>query len=102
MNYLINIYERYLDIKKSNKQDISNNDLWKIFEYFSCIKLTEEYNKQFYEYNDIEPNFKELNKMSRNDTGIDCCDLESIIVQCKLRKDTLTWTDCATFFGSQK
>ena len=100
-NYLINIYERYLDIKKSNKQDISNNDLWKIFEYFSCIKLTEEYNKQFYEYNDIEPNFKELNKMSKNDTGIDCCDLESIIVQCKLRKDTLTWTDCATFFGSQ-
>ena len=51
--------KRYLDIKKSNKQDISNNDLWKIFEYFSCIKLTEEYGKQFYEYNDIEPNFKE-------------------------------------------
>jgi len=97
-NYLINIYERYLDIKKSNKQDISNNDLWKIFEYFSCIKLTEEYNKQFYEYNDIEPNFKELNKMSRNDTGIDCCDLLNTIVQFKLRKNTLTWKECATFF----
>lgn len=39
--------------------------------------------------------------MSRNDTGIDCCDLLNTIVQCKLRKNTLTWRECATFFGSQ-
>ena len=99
--YMIIIFERYTDLKNSNKQDFDNNDLWKIFEYYSCIKLSEEYNKPFYEYDDIDPKFKELNKMSRNDTGIDCSDLVNTIVQCKLRKNTLTWSQCSTFFGSQ-
>ena len=99
--YIINIYERYSDLKKSNKTEFDNNNLWKIFEYYCCIKLSEEYNKIFYEYDDIDPTFKELNKMTRNDTGIDLCDLENTIVQCKLRKNNLTWKDCATFFGSQ-
>jgi len=99
--YKINIYERYTDLKKSNKIEFDNNDLWKIFEYYSCIKLSEEYNKPFYEYDDIDPTFKEINNMSRNDTGIDCSDLENSIVQCKLRKNSLTWKECATFFGSQ-
>ena len=99
-NYKINIFERYTDLKRSNK-DIDNNDLWKIFEYYSCIKLSEEYQKQFYEYDDINPTFKEINKMSRNDTGIDCSDLENTIVQCKLRKGSLGWKECSTFFGSQ-
>ena len=99
--YKINIYERYTDLKKSNKQEFDNNDLWKIFEYYSCIKLSEEYNRPFYEYDDIDPTFKEINNMSRNDTGIDCSDLENSIVQCKLRKHSLTWKECATFFGSQ-
>jgi len=99
--YIINIFERYTDLKKSNKLEFDNNDLWKIFEYYSCIKLSEEYNKPFYEYDDIDPTFKEINKMSRNDTGIDCSDLLDTIVQCKLRKNTLTWKECSTFFGSQ-
>ncbi len=99
--YIINIFERYTDLKKSKKDDFDNNDLWKIFEYYSCIKLSEEYKKPFYEYNNIDPTFKELNKMSRNDTGIDCSDLDNTIVQCKLRKNTLTWKECSTFFGSQ-
>ena len=89
--YIINIFERYTDLKKSKKESFDNNDLWKIFEYYSCIKLSEEYKKPFYEYNNIDPTFKELNKMSRNDTGIDCSDLDNTIVQCKLRKNTLTW-----------
>jgi hypothetical protein len=86
-------------IKRSNKIEFDNNDLWKIFEYYSCIKLSEEYKKPFYEYDDIEPTFKELNKMSRNDTGIDCSDLDNTIVQCKLRKNTLTWKECSTFLA---
>jgi superfamily II DNA or RNA helicase len=98
--YTINIYERYVDLKKSNKPELDNNDLWKIFEYYSCLKLSEEFKKPFYEYDDIEPTFKELNKMSRNDTGIDLSDLDKTIVQCKLRKNTLTWKECSTFFGS--
>ncbi len=97
-NYLINIFERYTDLKKSNKSEYDNYDLSKIFEYYSCIKLSEEYNKPFYEYNDIDPTFKEINKMSRNDTGIDCCDLIDTIVQCKVRTNKLTWKECSTFF----
>ena len=46
--YLIYIYERYTDLKSSNKQDFNNNDLCKIFEYYSCLKLSEEYGKPFY------------------------------------------------------
>ena len=90
-NYNINIYERYKDLKKSNKPELDNFDLCKIFEYYTCNKLSEEYQKPFYEYNGIEPNFKELNKMSRNDTRIDCSDKNTIIVQCKLRTNNLTW-----------
>ena len=85
--YLIDIYERYTNLKKSNKSEFDNNDLCKIFEYYTCIELSKEYNKPFYEYDDIDPTFKELNYMSRNDTGIDCCDLHNTIVQCKLRKN---------------
>jgi hypothetical protein len=54
--YNINIYERYLDLKNSNKLELDNNDLWKIFEYYSCLKLSEEFKKPFYEYDDIDPN----------------------------------------------
>jgi superfamily II DNA or RNA helicase len=97
--YKIYIYEKYIELKKSEKI-LDNNDLWKIFEWLSCIKLSKEYNKIFYEYSDIDPTFKEKNQMSQNDTGIDCCDMIDTIVQCKLRKDTLTWKDCSTFFGS--
>jgi len=32
--YIINIYDRYTDLKQSNKQEYDNNDLWKIFEYY--------------------------------------------------------------------
>jgi len=99
--YIINIFERYKDLKNSNKENLDNKDLSKIFEYYSCIKLSEEYKKPFYEYNDIDPNFKELNNMSRNDTGIDCSDLINTIVQCKLRGKSLRWEECSTFFGSQ-
>jgi hypothetical protein len=99
--YKILIYERYKDLLNSDKKEFDNYDLSKIFEYYSCIKLSEEFNKIFYEYNDIDPTFKEINNMTRNDTGIDLCNLEDSIVQCKLRKYSLTWKECGTFFGSQ-
>lgn len=35
--YDIYIYERYKDLKKSEKIEYDNNDLSKIFEWFSCI-----------------------------------------------------------------
>jgi superfamily II DNA or RNA helicase len=94
------IYERYRNLKNSGKQNFDNNDLWKIFEYYGSIKLTEQYKTQFYEYDDIDPSEKEKNSMSRNDTGIDASNLIDTIVQFKLRKYSLTWTDVSTFFGS--
>ena len=99
--YNIYIYERYKDLKKTEKIEYDNNDLSKIFEWFSCIYLTDFYKTQFYHYDDIDPSFKEQNQLSRNDTGIDCCDLNNSIVQCKLRKTSLSWRECSTFFASQ-
>ena len=98
--YKIYIYEKYIELKNSEKI-LDNYDLAKIFEWFSCIYLYQQYNKLFYEYSDIDPTFKEMNNMTKNDTGIDCCDMIDTIVQCKLRKDTLDWKECGTFFGSQ-
>ena len=98
--YNIYIRDSYDDLIFSGKE-IDNYDLDKIFEYYSCIQLSKKYNQIFYEYNDIDPTFKEQNKMTRNDTGIDACNLIDTIVQCKLRKDSLRWEDCGTFFGSQ-
>ena len=94
------IYERYNDLILSGKENIDNTDLDKIFEYYTCLQLTKEHNQQFYEYNDISPDFKELRQMSKNDTGVDCCNLIDTIVQCKLRKNSLTWSEVGTFFGS--
>ncbi len=99
--YNINIFERYSDLKNAGKTNVTHYDLAKIFEYYTCIKLSQQFNQPFLEYNDIDPTFKEQNKMSRNDTGIDCSNLIDTIVQCKLRKNQLTWGECGTFFGSQ-
>jgi superfamily II DNA or RNA helicase len=96
------IYDRTNDLINSGKEieDFDNFDLAKIFEYYSCIKLSQESRQIFYEYDDINPEFKELNNMTKNDTGIDACNLVDTIVQCKLRKDNLNWKECSTFFGS--
>jgi hypothetical protein len=102
--YNITIFEivkNKLDKSGKNIDDFDyKTDLHKIFEYFSCIKLTQEYNKPFYEYDNIKSDYKELNCMSKNDTGIDACDEKDTIVQCKLRQQSLTWKECSTFFGS--
>ena len=101
--YNKNIYDRYKSLIELGitKEEYTNNHLCKIFEYYSCIQLMKEYKQMFLEYDDIKPEFKELNCMSRTDTGIDACNLIDTIVQCKLRKDNLTWRECGTFFGSQ-
>ncbi len=44
------IYDRYHSLLKSGKEDFNNNDLSKIFEYYSAIKLSEQYGQLFYEY----------------------------------------------------
>ncbi len=102
--YNIAIYEivkNKLDKSGKNIDDFDyKTDLHKPFEWFSCIKLTKEYNSPFHEYESIPVEYKELNCMSKNDTGIDACNLIDTIVQCKLRTNSLTWKECSTFFGS--
>lgn len=100
-NYYIEIYERFRDLKNSGKTHFDNMDLWRIFEYLSCIELSNEFQNPFYVYEDIPLDFKELHNLSYKDTGIDCCNLIDTIVQCKLRSKNLGFLDCSTFFASQ-
>jgi superfamily II DNA or RNA helicase len=97
--YKYHIYSKYKFLKNSNKC-IDNYDLCKIFEYYTCIILFEKCNKIFYQYDEISPDYKEINNLSKQDTGIDFTDLVDTIGQCKLRKHNLTWRECSTFFSS--
>ena len=101
--YNIYIYDKVKNILDSGKkyEDFDyKSDLHKIFEYFTCIKLTQETGTIFQEYGHIDRDFKEENSMSRMDTGIDACNSIDTIVQCKLRQHTLTWKECTSFFAS--
>ena len=73
--YEIYIYERYQDLKNSGKKEFDYYDLCKIFEYYTAIELQKEYSAEFFEYSDISPVYKENNKMTRTDTGVDLCNL---------------------------
>ncbi len=57
--YIYEILQTLLNSGKTLDDFDYKSDLHKIFEYFSCIKLTQEYQKTFYEYNDINPEYKE-------------------------------------------
>ena len=72
-----------------------------IFECYSAIKLSEQYNTEFLMYDDIDPVFKEDHRLSRNDTGIDLCNKLDMIVQVKLRTYNLTWRELSTFVASK-
>ncbi len=100
LQYNINIFEKVTDLLNSGKNIDEFNfksDLHKIFEWFSCIKMMQEYKMPYYEYNDISPTFKEKNCMSRNDTGIDFSNLIDTIGQCKLRSNRLYLNELGTF-----
>jgi hypothetical protein len=75
------IYRKYSDLIKSGKKatELDNNDLAKIFELYSAIRLSEEFNQQFYMYSDIDGNFKEENKLTAQYSGIDLCNLTSYL-----------------------
>jgi superfamily II DNA or RNA helicase len=96
--YRYKIYNLYKDLTDEDKLNFKSK-INKVFEYYSCIKLTNEYNTPYYEYLDIPSTFKEQNNLSILDTGIDCSNLTDSIVQCKLRKEILSWKDCATFIA---
>jgi superfamily II DNA or RNA helicase len=88
-------------VRNRNISQLNNYELSKPFEFYTSIKLSEEYKTDFMLYDDIEPEFKEENQLSYSDTGIDLCNLVDSIVQCKLYKGTINWKDVSTFAGSQ-
>jgi superfamily II DNA or RNA helicase len=98
-NYQEIIYENiknYDDISKCNFYELATP-----FEYYSAIMLSCKYSKNFYHYNDLDIIYKEDNNLSKNDTGIDLCDKINTLVQVKLRKNTLNWSELSTFIASQ-
>lgn len=96
------IHTRFQDLLSYKKiNDIDNKDLAKIFEYFTCIKLSEENSDCFKMYEDIPKDFIEERMMTYNDTGIDCSNMTNTIVQCKNWKSTLGLKDLSTFIASQ-
>ena len=84
--------------------DSSNNEqLAKLFELYSCLILSELHDKKYLHYEDISGDFKEENGLTQNDSGIDFCDLQDTIGQCKLysKTSTITYKSLATFLAGQ-
>jgi hypothetical protein len=100
-NYNIKIYEKVKDLLNLGKNidDFDfKKDLLQIFKWFTCIKLSEEYNTPFYEYNNIPIDYRKkycINKYS----CIDACNLIDTVVKCSL-KDLLKVNDCSTMYVS--
>ena len=99
------IYQEFRDLlnsklkKNYDTSKFSNTELWKIFEWFSCIKLNENRKDPFLLYNDIDPSFKEENNLTKTDSGIDACNLKDTIAQMKCY-DHLTLASKITNFTS--
>lgn len=101
---LMKIYDRLcilINAGKTSKEQWNNHDLSKIFETYTCFQLSKSDNKIYYEYEDINADFKEDNQLSKQDTGIDFCDKIDTIGQCKLYNNSISWNELGTFFGSQ-
>ena len=80
--YQSHILNRITFLINANKliYNLTNNDLALIFEYYTAIHLMNQYNQLFLIYSDIDPNFKELNQLSKVDVGIDISNLTDCIV----------------------
>jgi superfamily II DNA or RNA helicase len=97
--YKYKIIELYEPLIKYDIE-INNFSLCKIFEYYSAIKLTDTYNSQFIIFDDVDIDFKIDRELTKYDTGIDLINIEgNYYVQCKLRKNTLTWSEISTFLA---
>jgi DNA repair protein RadD len=71
----------------------------KVFEMFVAERMAIERGVPFWLWEDVPHEMKVARGLARRDLGIDVTDGVTTIVQCKLRKRTVTWGECATFFG---
>jgi hypothetical protein len=71
----------------------------KVFEMFVAERMARELGVPFWLWEDVPHEIKAARGLARRDLGIDVTDGATTIVQCKLRARTVTWAECATFFG---
>ena len=71
----------------------------KVFEMFVAERMSLERGAPFLLWEDVPHETKVARGLVRRDLGIDVTDGATTIVQCKLRTRTVTWRECATFFG---
>jgi hypothetical protein len=71
----------------------------KLFEMFVAERMASERGVPFWLWEDVPHEIKAARGLTRRDLGIDVTDGATTIVQCKLRTRTVTWRECATFFG---
>ena len=71
----------------------------KVFEMFVAERMSLERGAPFWLWEDVPHETKVARGLVRRDLGIDVTDGATTIVQCKLRARTVTWRECATFFG---
>ena len=71
----------------------------KVFEMFVAERMARERGRAFWLWEDLPHEAKAARGLLRRDTGVDVTDGEATIAQCKLRARTVTWAECATFFG---
>ena len=92
-------------IKLLMKSSIDNNNIPTIFEYYSAIKLTKQFNKEFYVYNDVFKFRKQDFNFPIKDHGIDVTNLSlNSIGQCKYYSSNsyITYKKLSTFLASEK
>jgi len=92
---IADIYSKF----KAENISLDNYQLATIFELYCCIFLSQKFDRPFYMYEDLSVEYKIENYLSKRDTGIDFTDQKEFYGQCKLRKESITWTDIGTFLS---
>ena len=72
---------------------------YKLFEFVTAEIMSRKHGRAFYLWEDVALVVKDALGLPHPDVGIDITDTTTTIVQCKLRSNTLTWTDIGTFLG---
>ena len=72
---------------------------FRLFEMVTARMLSRKHGRAFYLWEDVALEVKDALGLPHPDVGIDITDTTTTIVQCKLRSNTLTWTDIGTFLA---
>jgi superfamily II DNA or RNA helicase len=73
----------------------------RMFEYYTSLQLMERDQREYFVYEEMDGTMTDRLGLPARDQGIDVCDVQETIVQCKLRNRNISWRDVATFMASQ-